>query len=116
MGVFFEVLADQNRSSLQETLEKAIAAEPPATEYELRRDAAVLAEEVRRGTATVAFKGKQFFIALVLVVLFCILALVAEYAKLTTGTEGFWDVVKLLVPAMIGFLGGEASGSASAKK
>ena len=62
----------------------------------------------------VDFKPKQFVIALVLLIFFCALALLAEYAKLTAGTEGLWTVVQLIAPVLLGFLGGEASGSATA--
>ena len=62
----------------------------------------------------VDFKGMQFVIALGLLIVFCALALWAESAKLTAGTDALWTVVQLIVPAVIGFLGGEASGSATA--
>jgi len=112
MGVFFE--SRPSRSRMQQELEGALLAPPPASEQDARAEAAHRLEssDPTSGNSG-ALKPASIMAAIVLLAAMAGAALWAESAGMPNATTQLWTAFQAVLGVIVGFLGGEASGLAS---
>jgi hypothetical protein len=111
MGLFFEPRVAARVPELRDVIEKALLAHPPR-DADLRATRDDLVREARTRTPGAA-KPMSFLGAAGLLALFAVLAWLAEKAAMPTATESLWTAFQSVLAIILGFIGGEASGTAS---
>jgi hypothetical protein len=112
MGIFFEPRIAVSRPELQDVIERALEARPPQDKDEFKAARDHLMHQAKKRTPG-ALKPASFLAAVGLLALFAALAWVAEKAQMPTATDSLWTAFQTVLGIILGFIGGEASGTAS---
>jgi hypothetical protein len=113
MALFFEYRSPTK--PIETALREALAKEPPTTPESLGTEAAKMANAVTgQPTNAMQAKSSSFVVAAILLGVLAVLALLAERAGLKTAPDQIWTAFQTVLGVIVGFLGGEATGLATA--
>jgi hypothetical protein len=112
MGIFVEKAAPP-AEVIQEQISTALAEPQPRTDQEREQRAAQLAKPAAQAGKGVRINAINFAIAAVLFLTLLAVAIVVDWKNVVDDPSVYTGMATTVLGVIVGFLGGEASGSAS---